>query len=115
MTNDEYFQKLTDETHSYVKHKALYTKLVLTEKTATITSHFVVFFILFFIAGAGIIFGSFMLGYLFSEQLDSFFYGFGIITGIYLFVFFIIYLFRGSIMKKIGNQMIQMILKEDEE
>lgn len=95
-----FFGETQQLVEDYVKNRLLLFKLQTAEKSAKLVSlvftglilALLCFFILFFL--------SIMAGYYFAEKTGSMFYGFGIVTGIYLLLFFLLLYLRKNFLNK---------------
>lgn len=89
-----YFEKTEQMLKQYLKNRLLLLKLQATEKTARLASMLVIFMVLMMLFFFILLFISIMAGYYFADLTGSMFYGFGIVAGFYLLLFFIVYLLR---------------------
>ncbi len=82
---DTYFDETYELVKKYTDDRLLLLKIQSAKKTAKITSNVVYIFIAAFLLFFMFMFLGFMLAYYFAEKLNSNFYGFSIVAGIYLF------------------------------
>lgn len=65
-------------------------------------------------AAMGFLFGSFSLAYYLSDVFHSLSIGFLCLTGIYLFIALICFMFRKSIKRNVANNMIKQLFNSEE-
>ena len=89
---ENYFDDTYELVKKYVDDKLLLIKIQAAKKTAKIISKVILIFIATILFLFIILFLGFMLAYFFAEKMNSNFYGFGVVAGIYtlLLVLFII-------------------------
>jgi TRAP-type mannitol/chloroaromatic compound transport system permease large subunit len=100
---DSYFDETYDLVKKYTDDRLLLLKIQSAKKTAKITSKVIFIFIGAILSFFIMLFLGLMLAYFFAEKLNSNFYGFAIVAGIYFFLlllFIVIYkaYFSGKIM-----------------
>ncbi|MES2514102.1 MAG: phage holin family protein [Bacteroidota bacterium] len=100
---DTYFDETYDLVKKYTDDRLLLLKIQSAKKTAKITSKVIFIFIAAILSFFIMLFLGLMLAYFFAEKMNSNFYGFAMVAGIYLlllFLFIIIYkaYFSGKIM-----------------
>ena len=105
---ENYFDDTYELVKKYVDDKLLLIKIQAAKKTAKIISKVILIFIATILFLFIILFLGFMLAYFFAEKMNSNFYGFGVVAGIYtllLVLFIIIYrnYFSGKIMDMIAG------------
>lgn len=105
---DTYFDETYDLVKKYTDDRLYLLKIQTAKKTAKITSKIIYIFIASILLFFALMFLGLMLAYYFAEKLNSNFYGFGIVAGIYLislFLFIVIYksYFSGKIKDMIAN------------
>lgn len=123
-SEQNYFEETFNLLKKYSDDRLLLIKIQTTKKTGKLISKLVFFGIAAILFFFMLLFLSFMLGYYFADVTGSFFYGFGIVAGIYflIFIFFMI-LFKNFISVKIMDMITNIFfdpndqteLYEDEE
>jgi hypothetical protein len=107
----DFFEETYTLLTNYVDDRLLLLKIRAAEKSgklaAIIVKLAVTLFFIFFI----FLFVSIMGGYYFSEITGSQFYGFGIIAGIYVFLFLMFLLFRKQISRQVMNTVIHVFFE----
>jgi uncharacterized oligopeptide transporter (OPT) family protein len=81
---DTYFDETYELVKKYADDRMLLLKIQSAKKTAKITSNVIYIFIASFLIFFIFMFLGFMLAYYFAEILNSNFYGFSVVAGIYL-------------------------------
>jgi len=81
---DTYFDETYELVKKYTDDRLLLLKIQSAKKTAKITSKVIYIFIASILLFFMLMFLGFMLAYYFAEKLNSNFYGFSIVAGIYL-------------------------------
>lgn len=99
----EYFDETYELVKKYTEERLLLLKIQSAKKTALLTSKVIFIFIAAILLFFVILFLGLMLSYYFAEKLQSNFYGFSIVAGLYftlLLLFIILYkaYFSGRIM-----------------
>lgn len=99
----EYFDETYELLKKYTEERLLLLKIQTAKKAAKITSNVIFIFIVAILLFFVIMFLGLMLSYFFAEKLNSNFYGFSIVAGMYftlLLIFIIIYktYFSGKVM-----------------
>lgn len=108
-TDESLRQLITD----YVGKRIELVKLETADISARVLSLFLVYFLLMFILFIAIIMLSMLAGILLSERLKSFTLGFGIVSGVYMILFILMYAYRNQIAEKfLANQFIKSFFKE---
>ena len=105
---DTYFDETYELLKKYTDDRMLLLKIQTAKKTAKITSKIIYIFIASILLFFVMMFLGLMLSYYFSEKMNSNFYGFTIVAGIYLFLFLLFTVlyqtwFSGKIMDMITN------------
>lgn len=105
---DTYFDETYDLLKKYTDDRMLLLKIQTAKKTSKITSKIIYIFIASILLFFVMMFLGLMLAYYFSEKMDSNFYGFTIVAGIYLFLFLLFTVlyqtwFSGKIMDMITS------------
>lgn len=115
MESDSILDKTRDEITDYIETKSALIKLEIAEKSAKaagalVSLSIVLFFFFVFInliiiiAGIGL-----------STYLNSYFYGFGLVSIFYLLIFIILLIFRKQLIElPITNKVIQLIFDKNE-
>jgi hypothetical protein len=103
-----YFDETYELVKKYTDDRLLLVKIQSAKKTAKLTSKVIFIFITSILLFFVMIFIGFMLAYYFAEKMNSNFYGFGTVVGIYigiLLLFIIIYksYFSGKVMDMVTN------------
>jgi membrane protein YdbS with pleckstrin-like domain len=101
--SEDYFDETYELVKKYTEERLLLLKIQTAKKTAKITSKVIFIFIAAILLFFVIMFLGLMLSYYFAEKLNSNFYGFGIVAGMYftlLLIFIIVYkaYFSGKLM-----------------
>lgn len=108
--NDESIREMIVQ---YIAKRIELVKLETADISARVLSLFLVYFVLMFVLFIAIIMLSMLAGILLSERLQSYTYGFGIVSGVYLLLFILMYANRNSIAEKfLANQFIKSFFKE---
>lgn len=111
---DNYFDETCDLLKKYTDDRLLLLKIQSAKKTAKITSSVVFIFItatlLFFV----LLFLGFMLAYYFAEKMNSTFYGFTTVAGIFLgtLLLFVV-LYKTYFSEKIKNMVTKIFFEND--
>jgi lipopolysaccharide export LptBFGC system permease protein LptF len=84
---DSYFDETYELMKKYTDDRLLLLKIQSAKKTAKITSKVIYIFIASILLFFVMMFLGLMLAYYFSEKMNSNFYGFTVVAGIYLFIF----------------------------
>ncbi len=85
-----YFDRTESMLRQYLENRALLLKLTATEKTARLAAALVIFMCVLLLGFFLLLFISIMAGYLFSKWTGSLFYGFGIVTLLYLILLILV-------------------------
>ena len=91
---ENYFDETYELVKKYTNDRLLLIKIQSAKKTATLTSKVIYIFIVSILLFFAMMFFGFMLAYYFAEKLNSNFYGFSVLAGIYiglLLLFMILY------------------------
>ncbi|GAB2678708.1 hypothetical protein GCM10027036_35690 [Flavihumibacter cheonanensis] len=89
-----YFEKLENQFQDYINNRIWLVKLEATEKAARLTSLALIMLVVAGLAFFVLLFISLMAGYYFAELTGSLFYGFSIVTGIYILLLVLVLVFR---------------------
>lgn len=111
---DTYFDETYDLVKKYTDDRLLLLKIQSAKKTAKITSKVIFIFIVSILAFFVMMFLGFMLAYYFAEKMNSNFYGFATVAGIYvlsLALFMLIY--RNYFSVKIMNMVTGIFFEND--
>jgi hypothetical protein len=111
---DTYFDETYDLVKKYTDDRLLLLKIQSAKKTAKITSKVIFIFIVSILAFFVMMFLGFMLAYYFAEKMNSTFYGFATVAGIYvlsLLLFMLIY--RNYFSVKIMNMVTGIFFEND--
>jgi ABC-type transport system involved in multi-copper enzyme maturation permease subunit len=101
---DTYFDETYELVKQYTDERLLLLKIQSAKKTAKITSKVIFIFIASILAFFVMMFLGFMLAYYFAEKMNSNFYGFTIVAGIYLLsLLLFIVIYRSYFSTKIMN------------
>lgn len=117
---DTYFDETYELLKKYTDDRMLLLKIQTAKKTAKITSKIIYIFIASILLFFVMMFLGLMLSYYFSEKMNSNFYGFTIVAGIYLFLFLLFTLlyqtwFSGKIMNMITGVFFENDLNDEED
>lgn len=105
----DYFERLETLGEQYLRDRIQLLKLEATEKSATVGSAALVFFVVAMLAMFMLFFVSLMGAYYFAELTGSLFYGFSIVTGIYfLLLILVLALRKNTITPKLTNLLIRL-------
>lgn len=85
-----YFEQTEAMLRQYLNDRLLLFKLKASEQSARVSAQVVVIIILVLLGFFALFFVSIMAGYLFAEWTGSLFYGFSIVTGIYILLLIIV-------------------------
>lgn len=91
---ENYFDETYELVKKYTDDRLLLIKIQSAKKTAKLTSRIIYIFIASILLFFAMMFVGFMLAYYFAEKLNSNFYGFSVVVGIYvalLLVFMVLY------------------------
>ncbi len=104
----DYFDETYELVKKYTEERLLLLKIQAAKKTAKITSKVIFIFIAAILMFFVVMFLGLMLSYYFAEKLNSNFYGFSIVAGMYftlLLLFIILYkaYFSGRIMDMVAD------------
>jgi hypothetical protein len=81
---ENYFDDTYELVKKYTDDRLLLIKIQSAKKTATLTSKVIFIFIACVLLFFAMMFIGFMLAYYFAEKVNSNFYGFGMVAGIYI-------------------------------
>jgi hypothetical protein len=111
---DTYFDETYELVKKYTDDRLLLLKIQSAKKTAKITSKVIFIFIASILAFFVMMFLGFMLAYYFAEKMNSNFYGFSTVAGIYLLslILFII-IYRNYFSVKIMNMVTGIFFEND--
>ena len=112
--SEGYFDETYDLIKKYTDDRLLLLKIQTAKKTAKITSKIIYIFIgsilLFFV----MMFLGFMLAYYFAEKLNSPFYGFSMVAGIYFIIFILfIIIYKSFYDGKIMDMITRIFFEND--
>ncbi len=106
-------ESLREMIAQYVSKRIELVKLETADISARVLSLFLVYFVLMFVLFIAIIMLSMLAGILLSEKFKSFSIGYGIVSGVYLLLFVLLYVNRNSIAEKfLANQFIKSFFRE---
>jgi uncharacterized membrane protein YdjX (TVP38/TMEM64 family) len=106
-------ESLREMITQYIAKRIELFKLETADVSARVLSLFLVYFLLMFVLFIAIIMLSMLAGILLSEKLKSSTIGFGIVSGVYLLSFLLMYVYRNTIAEKfLANQFIKSFFKE---
>lgn len=111
---DNYFDETYELVKKYTDDRLLLLKIQSAKKTAKITSKVIFIFIASILAFFVMMFLGFMLAYYFAEKMNSNFYGFSTVAGIYLLslILFII-IYRNYFSVKVMNMVTGIFFEND--
>ncbi len=112
--SDNYFDETYELVKKYTDDRLLLLKIQSAKKTAKITSKVIFIFIAAILAFFVMMFLGFMLAYYFAEKMNSNFYGFSTVAGIYLLslILFIV-IYRNYFSVKIMNMVTGIFFEND--
>jgi hypothetical protein len=112
--SESYFDETYELIKKYTDDRLLLLKIQTAKKTAKITSKIIFIFIASFLLFFVMMFLGFMLAHFFAEKLNSTFYGFSIVAGIYfgIFLLFII-LYKSYYDGKIMDMITRIFFEND--
>lgn len=111
---ENYFDETYELVKKYTDDRLLLIKIQSAKKTAKLTSKVIYIFIASILLFFAMMFLGFMLAYYFAEKLNSTFYGFSVVAGIYigiLLLFMILYKVYFS--DKIKNMVTKVFFEND--
>ena len=111
---ENYFDETYELVKKYTDDRLLLIKIQSAKKTAKLTSKVIYIFIASILLFFAMMFLGFMLAYYFAEKLNSNFYGFSVVAGIYigiLLLFMILYKLYFS--DKIKNMVTKVFFEND--
>lgn len=112
--SDTYFDETYDLVKKYTDDRLLLLKIQSAKKTAKITSHVFYIFIAACLVFFMFMFLGLMLAYYFAEKLQSNFYGFSIVAGIYLLCLLLFtLLYKTYFSGKIKNMVTSVFFEND--
>lgn len=97
---ETFFAELRQKIEAYLNDRVLLFKLQTTKKISKLIAGLLVALILFFVLLFVLLFLSIAAGFYFATLTHNAFYGFGIVAGIYLLLFFIVIKFRKALIEK---------------
>lgn len=113
---NDFADKVKDQLSQYVDTKIELLKAQWVEKTALIMGKMVTGLIVLFALFFSILFASLVLGYYFSEVLDSTVKGFGIVALVYVLFLLVVWIFRKKLIQQpISNFIVETIYQDDED
>lgn len=105
-----FFSAAQEDVSNYVNDRILLMKLQAAEKSARVTAMLTSVLLIAMLGFFVLLFISIMLGYFFAEKTGSLFYGFGIVTGIYILLLVILLAVRKKKLEKfVANTMIKVL------
>lgn len=105
-----YFEKTEQLVQDYLQNRLLLLKLQGTEKASRLASAMVIFLVVLLLSFLILIFISMMGGYYFADLTGSLFYGFGIVTGIYVILLVIVFALRKKYLNPlIANTVVKIL------
>jgi hypothetical protein len=112
--DSDYFDETYELVKKYTEERLLLLKIQAAKKTAKITSKVIFIFIVAILLFFVVMFLGLMLSYYFAEKLNSNFYGFSIVAGMYftLLLLFII-LFRAYFSGRIMDMVTGIFFEND--
>ncbi|ULQ56511.1 phage holin family protein [Flavihumibacter rivuli] len=112
----DYFSSLEGKFGEYLQNRLLLMKMQAAEKSSRLAGILVALLVLLLVGFFVLIFISIMAGYLFAELTGSLFYGFGIITAIYILLFILVLVFRKKYIEPlVTNTVIRVLFEKDED
>lgn len=112
--SETYFDETYELVKKYTDDRLLLIKIQTAKKTAKITSKIIYIFIASILLFFTFMFLGFMLAYYFSEKLNSNFYGFTIVAGIYLTILLLFTLvYKTYFSDKIKNMITAVFFEND--
>ena len=111
---ENYFNETYELVKKYTDDRLLLIKIQSAKKTAKLTSKIIYIFIASILLFFAMMFVGFMLAYYFAEKLNSNFYGFSVVVGIYvgLLLLFII-LYKVYFSDKIKDMVAKVFFEND--
>ncbi len=111
---DTYFDETYELVKKYTDDRLLLLKIQSAKKTAKITSKVIFIFIASILAFFVMMFLGFMMAYYFAEKMNSTFYGFTTVAGIYLLslILFVI-IYRNYFSQKVMNMVTGIFFEND--
>lgn len=112
----DYFSALEGKVGEYLQNRLLLMKMQAAEKSSRLAGILVALMVLLLVGFFVLIFISIMAGYLFAELTGSLFYGFGIITVIYILLFVLVLVLRKKYIEPyVTNTVIRVLFEKDED
>ncbi len=111
---DSYFDETYGLVKKYTDDRLLLLKIQAAKKTAKITSKVIFIFIAAVLLFFMFMFIGFMMAYFFAEKMNSNFYGFATVSGIYLVVFLLfVLIYKSYFSGKIMNMVTDIFFEND--
>jgi cell division protein FtsL len=111
---ENYFDETYELVKKYTDDRLLLIKIQSAKKTAKLTSKVIYIFIASILLFFAMMFLGFMLAYYFAEKLNSNFYGFSVVAGIYIGIFLLfMILYKVYFSDKIKNMVTKVFFEND--
>lgn len=105
-----FFEQYRDKIEGYVEDRLLLLRLKSVKKISTLIVQMVGMAFLAILSAFIVLFISIMLGFFLGHLLDSYYAGFGIVTLLFILVFFLSIVFRKRLMRKFISSIIDTVL-----
>lgn len=114
-TQTHFFSEYTDNLKAHLEKRFLLLRLNLVKITSNLISKILVFTIVAVFGFFVFLFLNVMLAFYLSSVLDNYYYGFGIVGGIYLLLLLICIIFRKALLGNfIMNNMLDAVFEKTE-
>jgi lipopolysaccharide export LptBFGC system permease protein LptF len=111
---ENYFDETYELVKKYTDDRLLLIKIQSAKKTAKLTSKVIYIFIASILLFFAMMFLGFMLAYYFAEKLNSNFYGFSVVAGIYIVILLLfMILYKVYFSDKIKNIVTKVFFEND--
>ncbi len=112
--SENYFDETYELVKKYTDDRLLLIKIQSAKKTAKLTSKVIYIFITSILLFFAVMFIGFMIAYYFAEKLNSNFYGFSIVVGMYLLLLLLfMILFKAYFSDKIKDMVAKVFFEND--
>lgn len=112
--SETYFDETYDLFKKYTDDKILLLKIQTAKKASKITSNVIFIFITAILLFFVVLFLGFMMSYYFAEKLNSNFYGFSIVAGMYLvFLLLFVIIYKSYFSVKIKDMVTGIFFEND--
>ncbi len=113
-SSNNYFKETYQLIEKYVDDRVSLIKIQTAKKTANLTSNIIFIFFISIILFFGLMFAGFMMAYFFAEKYNSNFYGFGIVSIVYLIILVLFIIFYKLFFSRKIKDMVTKLFFENE-